>query len=188
MDVSILLGVAQTLVAGSSLSYCHLSLWGDPLCWWPWRMFHVFVYLFPCNEELKWTDCRTVPYTLPCTVYRPQYTVLLRLRKISSTLCTAAGCSEQRFLRSAVTARLGYTAPVLDFYRRLRTTCRSHLHCLTVEYGTDVLSETSVNNNQHTLCNNPQEQRPNLHCGWGVQFRRSYVFSSTPPQNLRWKP
>ena len=38
----LLLGAAQTLVAGYSLSYCHLSLGGGtPLCWWPWRMFPV---------------------------------------------------------------------------------------------------------------------------------------------------
>jgi hypothetical protein len=45
MDMSILLGVAQTLVAGSSLSYCHLSL-GGPL---------VFVALgdVSCGEEKK---------------------------------------------------------------------------------------------------------------------------------------
>ena len=85
--MSILLGVAQTLVAGSILSYCHLSLWGDPLCWWPWRMYHVFVVLcvtvsvslvfvrflsgaLRCHYVCVWYYWRAlIWYFSPCCVY-----------------------------------------------------------------------------------------------------------------------
>jgi len=45
------------------------------------------------------------------------------------------------------------------------------MDCLTLEYGTDRQSETSVHSCQHTLPDIPQEERPQLHRGVTLQSR-----------------
>jgi hypothetical protein len=70
-------------------------------------------------------------------------------------------------IRNAIVVSTGHMtqgspAPIYEHYVPIK-------HRVTLEDGTDRLSETSVTNYVPTLCNIPEEQRPQLYCGGNLK-------------------